>query len=399
MTEQAIAQLLGTIVPEGSLLFAGSSMPIRLVERYCRPGHRGVRIAANRGASGIDGNVATALGMAVAGTQPTTILVGDLTALHDLNSLALMKEVGAPVVMVVINNDGGGIFHHLPIAASGEACFERCFGTPHGLNFEGAAQLFGVAYAAPKNPTDFISAYAKAVEGGGGTLIEVRTNRYESGKAPQESAVPSDESMPTDLMAPKALRPQTLAGTPDKPPVLLIHGFMGEMSDWDGLAQDLGDTHHVLGINLPGHGPGWEDFPIDFYDMGNCASALNGFLDEMDIGPCALFGYSMGGRFAFYLAALFPERYTRLIMESASPGLDTDEKRHARQAQDKALAARLSVMDPWSGAYRDFLEEWYSLPLFESLGAYPDTCCWWGKRTGNTASSRRTCVRLALSWR
>ncbi len=385
LTEPAVAQLLSGLVPEDSLLFAGSSMPIRLVEKYFRPIHATIRVAANRGASGIDGNIATALGMAAGRSGATTILVGDLTALHDLNSLVLHKHVEGPVLLIVLNNDGGGIFHYLPIAQSQEPCFDACFGTPHGLNFQGAAQMFGLKHTAPKNPAEFGTAYNDALADGGATLIEVRTNRYEarnhlSGHPNRMDDTTSDRTEQSlkfisenseAFFLPDALRPEPLAGDPGNPPLLLIHGFMGNRDDWQDLAQEFETTHYVLGVNLPGHGPGWDGFPVDFYDMSACAAALNTHLDNMGLGPCALLGYSMGGRFAFYLATLFPDRYVRVILESASPGLETEEKRAARQAQDLAIAQRLDTMQPDSQAYRDFLEEWYNLPLFESLHKQP----------------------------
>ena len=168
------------------------------------------------------------------------------------------------------------------------------------------------------------------------------------------------------------LHPVVLGGTPDTPPLLLIHGFMGSMADWKPLAEALSDHHYVLGINLPGHGPEWEGVDVSTFDMARCADALNEQLDQRNIGPAALLGYSMGGRFALYLAVQFPERYTRVALESASPGLDSEDKQQARQARDRKLAERLHTMPPGSEDYRTFLEAWYDLPLFESLRTQPD---------------------------
>ncbi len=178
--------------------------------------------------------------------------------------------------------------------------------------------------------------------------------------------------MKTKAQRMKLLKPTALAGTPDKHPLLLFHGFMGNMKDWRPLANALSDHHHVLGVNLPGHGPEWENANVSAFDMAHCAATLNEQLDQMGIGPCALLGYSMGGRFALYLAVNFPERYTRVVLESASPGLDTGEKRQARQAQDQRLSDRLIEMEPGSEDYRAFLETWYDLPLFDSLRSRPE---------------------------
>jgi 2-succinyl-5-enolpyruvyl-6-hydroxy-3-cyclohexene-1-carboxylate synthase len=103
-----------------------------------------------------------------------TLLIGDLALLHDLNSLALLRQ--APVVVVAINNDGGGIFHFLPIAQH-EAVFEPYFGTPHGLTFEAAARMFGLVYEQPTTAAAFVEAYRTACASGGAALIEVRTDR------------------------------------------------------------------------------------------------------------------------------------------------------------------------------------------------------------------------------
>ncbi len=368
-SERGIAHQLGSLLPENSLLFAGNSMPIRLLERFCRPERDGIHVVANRGASGIDGNIATALGMASGTGQATTALLGDLTTLHDLNSLALHQAVKTPLVLIVLNNDGGGIFHHLPIARADEPCFEQCFGTPHGMDFSGAAQQFGLDYAAPEDPDSFRESYLEALATGRATLIEIKTPRFAGqGDAETNSASPKNEAE----APPEALRPIALAGDPKNPPLLLIHGFMGNVNDWDKVAEACSATHHVLGVNLPGHSPDWAEVALADFDMDRTARGLLVHLDALGIGACSLLGYSMGGRFALYLATQYPERFTRVILESASPGLDTAEKQHARQVQDGALAERLCAMGAGSDAYREFLEAWYDLPLFESLRRHPE---------------------------
>lgn len=180
LTEMHIARLVTRHAPEGSCIVTGNSMPVRDLDVYAATDGRATRVSANRGASGIDGNVATALGMARALEVPTTAIVGDLTALHDLNSLALVREVPTPFVLVVINNDGGGIFSFLPIREHAGDDYEALFGTPHGLGFEHAAKIFGLAYAAPANAADFAAIYAAAIAQGQPTLIEVQTQRDEN---------------------------------------------------------------------------------------------------------------------------------------------------------------------------------------------------------------------------
>jgi 2-succinyl-5-enolpyruvyl-6-hydroxy-3-cyclohexene-1-carboxylate synthase len=150
-------------------------MPIRNLNKYAAAAPP-KRVVANRGASGIDGLVATAAGYAAGSGQPVTALLGDLALLHDLNSLALLSAGRPPVVLIVINNDGGGIFSFLPVAQSG-AAFERFFGTPHGLTFAAAAQQFGLAYAAPATLPELQRAYRAACASGRSALLEIRTDR------------------------------------------------------------------------------------------------------------------------------------------------------------------------------------------------------------------------------
>lgn len=179
LSEILVARILADLAPSDSLLFLGNSMPVRLMDTFGVPRAPGVDAAANRGASGIDGNLAAAAGMAVAADRPVTALLGDLTLLHDLNSLAFLRDVESPFVLVVLNNDGGGIFHHLPIAAHDDV-FETCFGTPHGLTFASAASQFSIPYQRPADISGFATAYGAAKKTPGPTLIEVVLRRGDS---------------------------------------------------------------------------------------------------------------------------------------------------------------------------------------------------------------------------
>jgi 2-succinyl-5-enolpyruvyl-6-hydroxy-3-cyclohexene-1-carboxylate synthase len=179
LNEPYVARCISRLAPERSVLFLGNSMPIRDMDAYGSPEGAAVRVAVNRGASGIDGNVATAAGYARALGVPVTALLGDLALLHDLNSLALVSRIAAPVALVVINNNGGGIFSFLPVAGVRDH-FERYFAAPHGLSFEHAAAQFGLAYTAPRTPAGFARAYANALRRGRHALIEVQTERDEN---------------------------------------------------------------------------------------------------------------------------------------------------------------------------------------------------------------------------
>jgi len=197
LSEIGVARTISRERPAGSLLFAGNSMPVRELDMYGAAGGPAGRDAASRGASGIDGNIATAIGMADALGAPATALLGDLTALHDLNSLALLRGVRRPFALVVVNNDGGGIFHFLPIAGE-TAIFEPYFGTPHGLNFEQAAAMFGLEYARPRNLDAFRDEYRHAMEEGGPMIIEARTDR--AANAEQHKALQAKLAEAIDAM-------------------------------------------------------------------------------------------------------------------------------------------------------------------------------------------------------
>ncbi|MFM7132842.1 MAG: 2-succinyl-5-enolpyruvyl-6-hydroxy-3-cyclohexene-1-carboxylic-acid synthase, partial [Planctomycetota bacterium] len=141
-TESCAALAHGTI-------FYGSSMPIRDADFLAIHPPRGWHAGANRGASGIDGLVASAVGHAVATREPVVAFIGDVSALHDLGSLQLASQVETPLVLVVLNNDGGGIFRYLPIARHDDV-FDALFTTPHGRAFAPFARAFGLASESPK---------------------------------------------------------------------------------------------------------------------------------------------------------------------------------------------------------------------------------------------------------
>lgn len=165
--------------PLDSGVFLANSLPIREADTYAVAAGPRLRVAVNRGASGIDGNIATAAGFADALGRPVSAVVGDLAALHDLNSLALAAALKTPFVLVVFNNRGGGIFEFLPISKN-NPYFERYFATPHAADFEAAAKIFGIHFGRPNSHGDFTAAVEAAYNRAGATLIEVNTNRAQT---------------------------------------------------------------------------------------------------------------------------------------------------------------------------------------------------------------------------
>jgi 2-succinyl-5-enolpyruvyl-6-hydroxy-3-cyclohexene-1-carboxylate synthase len=174
-SEPRTARDLSAWCPDGATLVAASSMPIRDLESFMRP-RSGLRVIANRGASGIDGFVSTTLGAALAGPGPTFALAGDLSMLHDQNGLLLAGSGNVDTVFVVVNNDGGGIFSFLP-QADFPGDFERLFGTPHGMSFEGVAALYRCGYRRVEQAGGLTAAVGDAWSAGGVHLVEVSTER------------------------------------------------------------------------------------------------------------------------------------------------------------------------------------------------------------------------------
>ena len=172
LPEPRLARDLARHVPEGALFWIGSSLPVRDIDFHLSP-REDLRILANRGASGIDGTTSAAIGAALAHGGPAVALIGDLTFLHAAPGLALGPGEPRPdLCLIVVNNDGGGIFSTLEQAAF-PGSFERIFGTPHGARLHHLAAAFDLPYQLLDRPGDL----SKALQGTGLRVVEVPTDR------------------------------------------------------------------------------------------------------------------------------------------------------------------------------------------------------------------------------
>lgn len=173
--EVAVARMISREIAVGDGLFLAASMPVRDMDVFGAPVNN-VSVAANRGASGIDGTISCAAGFAQGLKKPVTAIVGDLAFLHDLNGVVQIAENKHPVIVVVINNGGGGIFSFLPIAKVDDV-FEKNFGTPHNYEFASIAAFAGLAYFCPANLREFRDVYQELQKKGQSAIIEVKTDR------------------------------------------------------------------------------------------------------------------------------------------------------------------------------------------------------------------------------
>jgi 2-succinyl-5-enolpyruvyl-6-hydroxy-3-cyclohexene-1-carboxylate synthase len=175
LNESLTTRLVSQHIDEKSVLFLGNSLAIRMMDKYLDSDSPVIPIGFNRGASGIDGCIASSLGFAMGNGKPVSLLIGDLSFLHDLNSLAMIKDVKHPITIVVMNNDGGGIFKYLPIAQQKEV-FEKYWLTPHGMQFKKISEQFELDYYKTVTSDEFVNNYSTAQKSGKSSIIEVVIN-------------------------------------------------------------------------------------------------------------------------------------------------------------------------------------------------------------------------------
>jgi o-succinylbenzoate synthase len=385
----ALAQSF-TINDQERALFLSSSMPIRDAEFFLYPivdsrnrnrkglGPKGA--GSNRGASGIDGIISSALGFAEGMEAPTTLLVGDMATLHDINSLHSLANdspgnakhspgrKGRPLTTVIVNNDGGGIFSFLPIAKHGPAVsFDEFFGTPtSSFSYYKGAQAFGLPVVQSSDFPSFRNAYEEALKSDEHNVIEaivagrdvnVAVHRQISSNVQTfVSGLLSQPPQPSRLdYLPIKVYSQGAVGSWENQNILvMLHGWMGEKDEWDKVGMLLTETlppdWMVVSVDLPGHGSSRLQRSSDIQSLRSALqldrSTESGDLNVDAMAESVLFtlsnkygiqkvdaiaGYSLGGRVALAMKRLSEaaasdvvpaliQTETKVVLLSAHPG-------------------------------------------------------------------------------
>ncbi|MBE8999185.1 MULTISPECIES: 2-succinyl-6-hydroxy-2,4-cyclohexadiene-1-carboxylate synthase [unclassified Nostoc] len=157
----------------------------------------------------------------------------------------------------------------------------------------------------------------------------------------------------------------------NKPIIILLHGFMGNINEFDEAIKFLVEDFSYLILELPGHGKTEVVGGDEYYGMESIAQAIINLLDELKIDKCHLIGYSMGGRLGLYLTLNFSERFIKVVLESASPGLATEAERLERVRHDTQIARKLSRSIIQSD-FATFLSNWYNQPIFGYIKNHPE---------------------------
>ena len=184
----------------------------------------------------------------------------------------------------------------------------------------------------------------------------------------------------------------SLDGDPSYPPILFLHGFMGDRFEFKQAIAILSKQFYCVAIDLLGHG---QTEVIDqvadqdhYYTIQSTANFVIKFLDLLCVEGCFLVGYSMGGRLALYLALHFPQYFSRVVLESASAGLKTEVERSNRRSKDRQLATKLEI-----GNFRLFLENWYQQSIFVNLRSHPNFTHMLEQRLNNSPSQLAKSLR------
>ncbi|GMH86851.1 hypothetical protein TrVE_jg1966 [Triparma verrucosa] len=371
----AIKELVGD-------LFLSNSMPIRDADSFLYGAEDLNEVGANRGASGIDGVVSSAVGFSsglasdlTKKSKPTTLVIGDVATVHDLSAIRLLKSL----VVIVVNNDGGGIFNFLPIAKHGEEVeFEKFFGTPtNDIDFKKVTEGLGVSFVSVSSYSSLKMEYRRAMESGGGVLIEANVVGVGKGERGKNVDISREINAETKIIVRQELArrkeaqglilkwwpPPPAATKGSRKTVVLLHGFMGGVGDWDASAERMralmGDEYSLLAVSLPGHGAGGKQ-GVE-WSVENMAEEIAEALEAENVSVEAVVGYSLGGRVALALKKLLRERKgqtgIRVALLSANMGRKVTKK-------DQATASKKSIEE---ADIEGWLERWYGNNIWGDL--------------------------------
>lgn len=344
LSEAEVARAVIDALPAGATLLVGNSLPVRDLDTFCPVGDKPLRVLHQRGAAGIDGLIAGAAGARSVGEEPLALLLGDLSALHDLGGFAALRCVPGPLAVVIVQNRGGRIFEQLPLAQSPTARqdFERLFLTPQQVDFAAAAQAFGIRFARASTPAELSSELAAALRADAPVLVEAVV-------PPEDGALRRARLWKRVAASLRERAPEVRSALV---PRVFLHGFLSGPEPWRALASRLPGPS--VCEYLPGHGPAPRGLEgASFFDVVDALAA------SLPAPRSELVGYSLGGRLALALALRHPERVASLQLISADPGLRGAEERAARVRWEDELAA-LAESAPLS----TFVDVWEALPLF-----------------------------------
>lgn len=358
----AVAAACGAL-PRDAALFLSSSMPIRWAETYVTSLPDGVEVYVNRGANGIDGVVSTAIGVARGSGAPTLLVTGDLAFLHDCGGLRAARELRGALAILLLANDGGGIFSHLPVAQHA-AFFEPLFGTPQGCDLAAASRTCGIEHAVATSLEEIASLTAATLSGGKVRVIEWRTDRAETVRE-QAALTRLPGVHASRVMSGSLAWLVRRRGPRTGVPIVLLHGFTGTGEFWLPVTNAL-PRRHCIFPDLPGHGATDAPLPPQAWRLDRAADALAALLERLGVERFALAGYSMGARLALAMALRHPKRVAALALIGGTPGIAEEGERNARAAADLELATAIE-----RDGIESFSRKWEAKALFATQAAAP----------------------------
>jgi 2-succinyl-5-enolpyruvyl-6-hydroxy-3-cyclohexene-1-carboxylate synthase len=396
LTEPQIILALAQQSPQKAL-FLSNSMPIRDAESFLYPyGEINTSVpmtvtGSNRGVSGIDGVIATAQGFALNAAEPTQLIIGDVSALHDLNSLAFPSAL--KLSTLIVNNNGGAIFSFLPVAQH-DVSFEEFFSTPtQHVDWEVTVRGLGLQY---KKVATYEALVNQWKQQSVNTLVEALViSREENVQLHRDLTSKIQRHVFEHSWLDRTMRPRILplkqyTSNEANRTLLLLHGWMGCKEDWDDVVEELivhvGDNWNIVSIDLPGH----NQVEPSIESIDSTTSGLNYSVSAMAewIGDClaqdyqlkdvhAVAGYSLGGRIGLEFSRLYSVPQVTTISCNLEPITVVTDRAHS----DDKLSDRLQriyqqqlVATNPTTMWGEFLESWYSAPMWGNLKERrPDT--------------------------